>query len=231
MQMTKAFGRVLLDAGADLLHHLEVDAEQVVAAHAGLARHAGGDDARRRRRRCRRSRWCRVSSASKPSTGAGLRRCRAPCPAACPRRCRTGRRRRVPSGRRDGPACRRSARRRSARSSCAPWIECFLGLAVWAWPFMSAHSRHACGVRARRNGKAFCPEVSALSSREKGLTSGSRQIALRQLHAIHAALTKFNNKYNGIMIIGPGASTVLKKPRKWVTIDKNVICTILDRQT
>ena len=45
MQMTKAFGRVLLDAGADLLHHLEIDAEQIVAAHAGLARHAGGDDA------------------------------------------------------------------------------------------------------------------------------------------------------------------------------------------
>ena len=38
-------GRVLLDAGADLLHHLEVDADEVVAAHAGLARHAGGDDA------------------------------------------------------------------------------------------------------------------------------------------------------------------------------------------
>ena len=34
-----------LDALADRLHHLEVDAEQVVAAHAGLARHAGGDDA------------------------------------------------------------------------------------------------------------------------------------------------------------------------------------------
>ena len=48
MQMTKAFGRVFLDAGADLLHHLEVDAEQIVAAHAGLARHAGGDDAHRR---------------------------------------------------------------------------------------------------------------------------------------------------------------------------------------
>ena len=44
MQMTKAFGRVRLDAGADRLHHLEIDAEQVVAAHAGLARHAGGDD-------------------------------------------------------------------------------------------------------------------------------------------------------------------------------------------
>ena len=37
--------RVFLDAGADLVHHLEVDAEQIVAAHAGLARHAGGDDA------------------------------------------------------------------------------------------------------------------------------------------------------------------------------------------
>ncbi len=37
--------RVLPDAGADLLHHLEVDADEVVAAHAGLARHAGGDDA------------------------------------------------------------------------------------------------------------------------------------------------------------------------------------------
>ena len=38
-------GRVFLDAGADLIHDLEVDAEQIVAAHAGLARHAGGDDA------------------------------------------------------------------------------------------------------------------------------------------------------------------------------------------
>ena len=37
--------RVLLDAGADLLHDLQVDAEKVVAAHARLARHAGGDDA------------------------------------------------------------------------------------------------------------------------------------------------------------------------------------------
>jgi hypothetical protein len=35
---------VLLDAGADGLHDLEVDAEQIVAAHARLARHAGGDD-------------------------------------------------------------------------------------------------------------------------------------------------------------------------------------------
>jgi hypothetical protein len=38
-------GRVLLDAGADLLHDLEVDGEQVVTAHAGLARHACGHDA------------------------------------------------------------------------------------------------------------------------------------------------------------------------------------------
>ena len=45
MQMTKALRRVFLDAGADLIHHLEIDAEQIVAAHAGLARHAGGDDA------------------------------------------------------------------------------------------------------------------------------------------------------------------------------------------
>ena len=37
--------RVLLEAGADLFHDLEIDAEQVVAAHARLARHAGGDDA------------------------------------------------------------------------------------------------------------------------------------------------------------------------------------------
>ena len=45
MQMTKAFGRVRLDALADRLHHLEVDAEQIVAAHARLAGDAGGDDA------------------------------------------------------------------------------------------------------------------------------------------------------------------------------------------
>src|SRR5690606_8894190 len=35
---------VLLDARAYLLHDLEVDAEQVIAAHAGLPRHARGDD-------------------------------------------------------------------------------------------------------------------------------------------------------------------------------------------
>ena len=45
MQMTNAVGRVLADALADRLHHLEVDAEQVVAAHARLAGDAGGDDA------------------------------------------------------------------------------------------------------------------------------------------------------------------------------------------
>ena len=38
-------GRVFLDAGADLLHHLEVDAQKIDTAHAGLAWHAGGDDA------------------------------------------------------------------------------------------------------------------------------------------------------------------------------------------
>ena len=36
--------RVLLDAGADGFHDLEVDAEEVVAAHARLAGHARGDD-------------------------------------------------------------------------------------------------------------------------------------------------------------------------------------------
>ena len=38
-------GGVFLDAGPDLLHHLEIDREEIVAAHARLARHAGGDDA------------------------------------------------------------------------------------------------------------------------------------------------------------------------------------------
>ena len=41
----EGFRRVFLEPGADLFHDLEVDAEQIVAAHAGLARHAGGDDA------------------------------------------------------------------------------------------------------------------------------------------------------------------------------------------
>src|SRR6185437_3986817 len=41
----ESVGCVLLDAGADLLHHLEIDAEQIVTAHSRLARHAGGDDA------------------------------------------------------------------------------------------------------------------------------------------------------------------------------------------
>ena len=40
----ESVGGILLDAGADLLHHLEIDAEKVIAAHAGLARHACGDD-------------------------------------------------------------------------------------------------------------------------------------------------------------------------------------------
>ena len=36
---------MLLDAGADLLHDFQIDAQKIVAAHARLARHAGGDDA------------------------------------------------------------------------------------------------------------------------------------------------------------------------------------------
>src|SRR5262249_28022118 len=36
--------RVFAQAGADLLHDLEVDFEEIVAAHAWFARHAGGDD-------------------------------------------------------------------------------------------------------------------------------------------------------------------------------------------
>ena len=88
MQMTKAFGRIFLDAGADLLHHLEVDAEQVVAAHAGLARHAGGDDAdigAGDRLVVVGAREAGIEAA-RP---ARIRRGRAPCPAACLRRCRT----------------------------------------------------------------------------------------------------------------------------------------------
>jgi hypothetical protein len=38
-------GGMFLDALAHRLHHLEVDAQQVVAAHPRFARHAGGDDA------------------------------------------------------------------------------------------------------------------------------------------------------------------------------------------
>ena len=37
-------GGVFADAGADLLHHLEIDLQEIVAAHARLARNAGGDD-------------------------------------------------------------------------------------------------------------------------------------------------------------------------------------------
>ena len=40
----EGLGRVLGDAGAGLGHDLEIDADEIVAAHAGLARHAGGDD-------------------------------------------------------------------------------------------------------------------------------------------------------------------------------------------
>jgi hypothetical protein len=41
----EAVRRMGADALADRLHHLQVDADQVVAAHARLARDAGGDDA------------------------------------------------------------------------------------------------------------------------------------------------------------------------------------------
>ena len=44
MQMTKASGQLSLMPDADRLHHLEVDSDEVVAAHAGLARNAGRDD-------------------------------------------------------------------------------------------------------------------------------------------------------------------------------------------
>ena len=113
-------GRMGLDAGADRLHHLQIDAEQVVAAHAGLARHAGGDDddvGAGDRRVGARAGELGVEAFDRRRT----RRDPAPCPAARRRRCRTGRCRRVPSAPPDGPACRRSGRRRSGQSSCAPW--------------------------------------------------------------------------------------------------------------
>jgi hypothetical protein len=44
MEITKVVRRILLDAVAHRLHDLEIDPPQVVAAHAGLARHAGRDD-------------------------------------------------------------------------------------------------------------------------------------------------------------------------------------------
>ena len=44
MQMTNASLAWVLMPTRDRVHDLEIDAEQVVAAHAGLAGHAGGDD-------------------------------------------------------------------------------------------------------------------------------------------------------------------------------------------
>ena len=111
--------RILLDAGADLLHDLEVDAEEIVAAHAGLARHAGGDDAHVGALDIGVSVGA-LELAIEAVDRAPIARCRAPCPGACLRRCRREQRRRVPSGRRDGRACRRSGQRRSARSWSAP---------------------------------------------------------------------------------------------------------------
>ena len=81
---------VRLDALADRLHDLQIDAEQVVAAHARLARHAGGDDADVGAGDVGIVVAC--PSASRHSRRPGRPgRCRAPCPAECPRRCRTGR--------------------------------------------------------------------------------------------------------------------------------------------
>ena len=40
----EGFRRVFAQARANLLHDLEVDLEEIVAAHAGFPRHAGGDD-------------------------------------------------------------------------------------------------------------------------------------------------------------------------------------------
>jgi hypothetical protein len=38
----------LLDALTDRFHDLQIDAEKIVTAHTGLARHTGGDDYRHR---------------------------------------------------------------------------------------------------------------------------------------------------------------------------------------
>jgi hypothetical protein len=40
----EGIGAMLLDALTHRLHHAEVDSEQIVAAHARLTRHAGGDN-------------------------------------------------------------------------------------------------------------------------------------------------------------------------------------------
>ena len=40
----EGFGGVRPEAGGDRLHHLQIDTEQVISAHPGLSRHAGGDD-------------------------------------------------------------------------------------------------------------------------------------------------------------------------------------------
>ena len=120
MQMTKASGALCLDALADRLHHLQVDAEQVVAAHARLAGDAGGDDDDVGAGDVGivvRAGDLGVEALDRAALATG----RAPCPAARPRPRRTGRCRPVPSARRGGRACRRYCRRRSARSSCEPW--------------------------------------------------------------------------------------------------------------
>ena len=120
MQITKASGALRLDALADRLHHLEVDAEQIVAAHARLAGDAGGDD---------------------DDVGAGdvgiivgalELRVEAFDRAALREIERLALRHALDDveqddvaqfllTRRDGRACRRYCRRRSARSCCEPW--------------------------------------------------------------------------------------------------------------
>jgi hypothetical protein len=85
MQITNA-GRVFLDSSADLLHHLEVDAQKIVAAHTRLARYPAVRDVRTvngivgiRAQKL----------ASKPSTGEDSMRSSAfPCEYL--RQCRTG---------------------------------------------------------------------------------------------------------------------------------------------
>ena len=137
MQMTNAFG-AYLDALADRRHDLEIDAEQIVAAHAGLARHAGGDDD--------------DVGALDVGIGVGalelrvetldrrrLARCRALCPAACPRRCRTGRCRPVPS---------EPARWASVPPICPPPMSAIFLRAMMEFPSENARARKVTEKRA-----------------------------------------------------------------------------------
>ena len=86
--MTKASGQCCLMALADADHHLGVDADQVVAAHARLARHAGRDDDHVGARDVGVVAAAAIDAVERPRP-APLGRCRAPCPAARHRRYRT----------------------------------------------------------------------------------------------------------------------------------------------